>query len=222
MHGPTHGRFQEFPTTTLQVAQALLVKRLLEAVVSTPAIVDQRAGPVRAEQLFRKVATAVADLVASSGLAHEGVQPGAVPAHAPARFVGHDPRRLTHGQPQLIVGGLGPPRGPQQAADARGSRDPDVEEFLEELPALAVRQAESLVQSYSYANSRSKLGCGVAEVRAFRRASVGGDSGQAGAPAVYQEGDLLPLTAGTSMGCRTDGGFHNPAKPAAIHGNPRR
>ena len=57
-HGATHGRFEQFLATTLQVPHALLMKRLREAVVHAPAVVHQRSRPLEPQQLFGRFMTA--------------------------------------------------------------------------------------------------------------------------------------------------------------------
>ena len=50
--GATHGRFQEFLATPLQVSQALLMPGSRESVVHAPAVVHKRARPIEPQQLF--------------------------------------------------------------------------------------------------------------------------------------------------------------------------
>src|SRR5262245_52755289 len=74
------------------------------------------------------------------------MQPGGVPAHAPAGLIGHYPRRLAHGLADGLVDRLAAGGGPQHGVDAAAAAERDPEKTLQAAGDLAVRQATLLVE----------------------------------------------------------------------------
>ena len=73
----TASRFEHLLAASPQMSQALLVGLRGEAVVNAPAVMDQRTGPVQAQQLFgRPAAARRVDHIARRARADEIVQPG--------------------------------------------------------------------------------------------------------------------------------------------------
>ncbi len=147
-HGTTHGRFEQFLATTLQVSYALLMKGPCEAVVHAPAVMHQRARPVEPQQLFgRFVAPRGIDHITGCTLTDEGVQPGQASTDTPARFIRRDLRRATQVDSQLFVGGSTTLGRAQHRTDAGGSGEMQFgEQRPQQLHALAVRQAQLFVE----------------------------------------------------------------------------
>ena len=79
-------------------------------------------------------------------LGHRGVHPGGEAADPPARFVGHDPRRLGDAMDDRVVVRQAPPGRPQHGLAGPAARQPDAEERVEQHADLAVREPGVLVE----------------------------------------------------------------------------
>ncbi len=152
-HGATHGRFEQFLATTLQMPHALLMKRPREAIVHAPAVMHERSRPLEPEQLFGRSMTAGRiDHVTRFLRADKSVQPSRTAPHAPTRFVGRDLRCGTQVFTKLFVGRSTTRGRTEGRTDAGTSGETQLgEQRAQQSDALAVRQAELLMEDRQHA-----------------------------------------------------------------------
>src|SRR5262249_41368555 len=77
---------------------------------------------------------------------NQGVQPGGVSAHAPARLVGYDPFGLPHRLANALIDRLAAGGGAQHDVNTATTTERDTEKTLQAAGDLAVRQAGPLVE----------------------------------------------------------------------------
>jgi hypothetical protein len=155
----------QLATATEEMGQTGLMRRLHKLPIGSPAIADEHARKVGAEERRRLVeATTRFNRVDGGGGRCPHPQPLQLCAHTPAGFVGRDHRTLLNRLDQRGIGRRGLPRGAMEGVDhpAGGDRQPEV--LLKDRGHLADGHAELLMQDGgSGCGARANLSGGRAE-----------------------------------------------------------
>src|SRR5882672_3656809 len=137
----------EFAAAPQQMGQALLMSRLEKLVVGRPAIVNQDARVVIAQQALGHAAVAMAvNGVYRLGGRDEAVQPTAAAADAPARLIRHDPRGGGQRLRELVIDSRAASPRAQDAVGRAAARQANAEERLHDADQFAVRQPGLFVE----------------------------------------------------------------------------
>ena len=164
-HCAAHGRFQQIVTAIDQMGGALLVRRLLEMFVNTPAVMHQHARVIQAEQRLRRpAATCRIDGVTNGIVRGKGVQPSLATADAPTGLVGRYLPRLANRFLDLFEARIATLRRAMIRASRSRPSHADAEQFAKELAYLSMRKPQPLVEPcHGGVCSRTKLRTGRAD-----------------------------------------------------------
>ena len=147
LRGSASGDLQQFVRTAEHMGHALLMRRLREAVIRCPAIVDQHAGVVGSQRIGRDLeATRTSDLEQCRLLADKHMVPSIHATDSPTRFIRPHDRRTADRRANLLVRRLALGRHPSQRSSRRAAVDRDREQMPEQLRDLAVRHSQRLVE----------------------------------------------------------------------------